>query len=579
MKYEGNRRGQMKEAIESRIDKLEEGIVATRDRLSHEKEILTKHEITLNRKNERGVEVGITQERLDKKKEVITLLETKLEEMEVMAQLLRGQFLRLLSFNPVQDALDNLPPKFRLVRGREWEVTPGSPSRTFQDIFTPPEARIVPNYKRGPSYSEYQRQPIDPCPVDPAYIPDWFMDEFELGRLDGLSDFEKLERKAEAIPEVKNIFKHLQPLNVYGRKSQRIMVMQDYDEDHDGKVLVTSYTGRQKKEDDRKTMQVFDSAYEAHRRMIHADQGYEMEQEKLDGIKGRTKGVLGDTKGVKKDDPRREQLSSRIESELEILGKVLSYHKVEAADILADVSSLKDSRDRHNPGAACCRIVKVIDLLEARLPQIYHKSRYVNDDKKMLNKSIHMGRGALEEARVASLNLCEALENGSDGSEIVRNVSLMPELEDLKLRPFSLYAAKFAEKKEELKAALLAGDKKAFRDAAINAYVACKTFEVQHERERILRDIAASPMQTSIESLLERVKRLLGIVASKETFRDVRTGHNEAYREMSAKVNNTVKGLETYHRMKLTESERLAMYERLKAYLEEIDFTEILEKL
>jgi hypothetical protein len=86
-------------------------------------------------------------------------------------------------------------------------------------------------------------------------------------------------------------------------------------------------------------------------------------------------------------------------------------------------------------------------------------------------------------------------------------------------------------------------------------------------------------METTISALLKRAQQLQELVTSKETFPGVRTGENEPYREMAGKIGTLVRGLNMYSKRRLTESERLAMYERLKKYLEDIDFPEILEKL
>jgi len=66
---------------------------------------------------------------------------------------------------------------------------------------------------------------------------------------------------------------------------------------------------------------------------------------------------------------------------------------------------------------------------------------------------------------------------------------------------------------------------------------------------------------------------------SKETYRLIRTGKNEPYRKMVKKMKEVTRGLDKYSRRGLSPEERRQMYKSLKIYLEDIDFTKILEKL
>jgi len=182
----------------------------------------------------------------------------------------------------------------------------------------------------------------------------------------------------------------------------------------------------------------------------------------------------------------------------------------------------------------------------------------------------------MDQARVASLNFCEALEKGENIEHRLRS---MPDLARLTVRPFSLYAFSLQKKMDTLRTGLDKREDKTVRDEGINTYVICKVFAVQREREKILRDIAESPMETTIGNLLDRAYKLRLLITSKETFPDVRTGRNKPYNEMSRKVHTLVRGLQAYSKRNLSESEKLAMYERLKKYLEDIDFAEVLEKL
>lgn len=579
MKIEEDRNIKLKEAGEARISQLESRIETTRARLTKEKDVLAKHEIALGRKEASGKEIGVSQQRVDKKREEILHLEGQIEEMTAIVGIVREETKRLLGFHPVQDQLDKLPKGFRRAREGEWNI-PNSRFKTFQDIFTPSEARVVPSVSGRLSQQMYDELPLTACPVDPERIPDAFMKRFGLGSLEGLDSFGKMERKTEAIPAVRDLFAHLTHLEAYHSHTYRVFVVQEYAPEHDGKIILTAYTGTQPEEKDHKIMQVYDSAYEAQRRSIYADRQYVDEREKLHGIKARVAQIRTEMGGVKKDDPKRVELNERLNKELDTLGHhVTNVHKAHGADILRKIREMRDSRGRHNPGSSRAEIDTLFRELDERLRQTFGKSPRIVADSRILNVEINRGKEVLDGNYHGLSFLCDAIEDGELLAGLNKKFHGLPDAEGLTARPFNLYADKLRQKKAGLRAALDAGDREQMKSEALGAYIACKTFQIQHERENILRDIAASPMEVTIESLLARARGLSDLVTSKETLKEVRIGLNEPYRQMVKRIMDLVRGLEAYKRRKLPDSERLEMYERMKKYIEEIDFTEILEKL
>lgn len=578
MKREEYRNQKMAAAGELRIVKLEAQIEVIRGRLVKENEILAKHEIALSRKEAKGQDTDEAQKKVDHKRKEIELFRSRLEELPIMIEILREEMKRLMEFQPVQQTLENLPEGFRRAGKGGWNI-PNSRFKTFQDIFTPPEARVVPISNRRLTSNDYDGLSLDACPLDPERVPKWFMKELGLGNLDGLSALEKLEQKAAAAPAIRDLFSHMVPMSAYGQKTHRLLVVQEYAEEHDGKILAPSYLGRENEEQDRKIMQVYGSIYEARRRSAYIDGGYVKEQEKLHSIRGQVNSINKELKGLREDDPRRAELQQELTGQIEVLGNVTNFYKARVADILGDVMEFKDRLGRHNPGAVCARLVKALDLLDKRLPQIFEKSLFMGDDKRMLDEKISQGKEIMDGNFRGFLALCRGLQQDENGGKVTRILDQLPEMDELVARPFNLYAAKLKAKTDAIRSALQAGDKEALRDQAINAYVACKVFQIQHQRERVLRDIAESPIQTTIIGLLAWTKDLNNMAVSKQTFPELRTGANEAYAEMTARLKATAQRLEIYARRKMTESERLAMYERLKKYLEDINFTDILEKL
>lgn len=575
MNCERERNGKVQNKAERRLARLEQRIESTRARIAEAKRILMGHEATIERGAEKGIEHHKVAEWAENKRTLIAKLEAQSVELGAQVDQIREELKRLLSFDPVKTAFEQLPSNdFRGVKKGEWETVRSSRFRTFQEIFTPPEARIVPNYRRRPSYSEYRKQPIDHCPVDPVLIPDWLVEEFELGSLDGLSEFEKLERKVELIPDIRKLFSHLQPMEANGMKTYRVMVLNGYNPKHDGKIIRA--VGRDDEKVPRKEMQRFDSIYDAHRSMIHAEQGYEEEEVKLFGIQERVKEINEDAEGMRGDDPRKAEIKKRIEAELGLLGDVRNYNKREAARILREVKDMRDSLGRPNSSAARARLVKAVTSLKGRLPEIFGKTRWVNEDKRILNRVINQGNAAMEKAHSTTLKVCSGLKSEIGEKKLKRCIDTMPDLQGMTVRPFRFYATKLEEKMETIRKVL--GNSPQTADSeAVKAHVACKVFMLQHERERILRDLAQSPNGTAIRDLLKRAEVLEEKIRPRKPA--IKIANNPAYIDVCGKTATIVTRLSKYSTMRLSESERQAMYERLRGYLQDIDFQEILEKL
>lgn len=210
---------------------------------------------------------------------------------------------------------------------------------------------------------------------------------------------------------------------------------------------------------------------------------------------------------------------------------------------------------------------------------MFQKSHWNAVDRQVIGSTIVRGKEIMDIAFQDHLDLCRLIERGGNPEAIKKKLGQLPNLDELRVRPFSQYAATLKQKTDAIKAALEAGNMNDVRDSAIDAYVAAKTFQAQHEREKILRDIAASPMEVSVDELLKRALTLRGNVRSKQTFPGVYTCSNDAYTDMEKQLDKLVRGLEHYNAKALTEPERQAMYERLKLFLHNINFTEVLEKL
>lgn len=579
MQKEKERYEQMSSEQVARLEKLEEKIGKVRESLGRSLSILASHETTLSNRQACGKNTEVAEQRIENKRALVEKLELRLKKLEAMSTIIRDDIRRFLNFSPIEDALKDLPSEFRIAGKGEWRNM-NSRFKTYQDVFTPVGARVIPVTDKRLSRKEWDSLPMDKCPIDPELVPDWLVEEFELADLYGKTDIEKLETKAGLAPELADFFAHLHPTTAHGEASYRLMTPQAYDPNHDGKILRFSFTSRKKEtEDDRKIMQSHDNIYAAHRGVYHMDHGKEKETVKIHGIIGRVDAINRDIVGKKKDDPKLKKLIDELLTEIGLIEGSRNFYKMEAHDIMVEISDIKDSLGKHNPGASCARLVRALNRLKKRLPQMFEKNRWNLTDRQIIGETIEKGKETMDTAFERYLELCHTIENGKDEKAIRDCLNKLPDLSNLRVRPFSQYAFTLNLKRHSIERALEAADMEAVRDEAIDAYVAAKTFQVQHEREKILRDIAASPMQVSVDELLERAIKLCDAVRSKQTFPNVRTCCNEAYDEMARHLDKLVRGLETYQTKALSAPERQAMYQRLKLFLEKINFTEVLEKL
>ena len=311
MNYDKERQSRLSLQAEVEVKKLEERLRKTRQKLHDALSILSKHKGTLERKQEKGVEPGVTQERIDKKLAQIDRFKERIAAMADRLERMRGETKRVLDFQPVQDQLAALPTEYRQAESPEWRKLVNSRFKTFQDIFTPPSARVLPTSRRGMSRSQYDRLSLEACPVDPERVPDWLIQELELAELEGMSELEKMEAKVEAIPEIRRLFESTEPLTDHkGRRSYRLLEVTGYSENQDGKMLVPYHISKNGQAS-RKGFQMYDSIYEAHRRTLHIDRGYQIERTKLHGIRVRIRGIQSELIGMKKGDPRKKNGGER----------------------------------------------------------------------------------------------------------------------------------------------------------------------------------------------------------------------------------------------------------------------------
>ena len=566
-----------------------------------------------------------TENRHRKKEETVEGLKVKLAAMIELRELMKSEIEAL--FDPCESQYSEVKGEFRKATNEDWMRIPNSVWKTYQDIFAPPGYRTVPRDEGIFDGGDYDNIPLDSCVIDPdpKRSAARFAKEFNLVELSSdATPFQRMQEVLRAKPEIADVFSHLKPMSPYGpdkiADNYRLLVFRDYKPEHDGKIISPIFLGRTSRIQDRKVFQVFDSIYNAHRKSLHASKSYESEAPKIFGIQTRVEAVRSQTVGLKKDAPEIAPICEQIGKELEILERATNHFKAEASDIMKAINGIRDSLGRQNAGKACAQMVAVLNRLEKRMPQIHEKSKAMGEDEKTLLMRINRAEAILDLCYNEFLGICNVIqgyemelspnlhnEESKTRKPTTHEVKMLKEkidkalgslkcIESLKVRPFNLYAAKLKEKAELIKQILESNDDDSLfedsikdedleilRDTSIKAFIISKIFKVQQEKERILKEITLMPDDTLIEVLVKYAEELLIVVADRQVYPFVETSYKFQYRDIQKRVETLVKGLKIHIDRGLDEKEkaqeRKEMYARLKCYLEEINFPEILEEL
>ena len=552
--------------------------------------------------------LAATWERWDKKNEAIKKWRTELDDLLDLKKQLEADLPVIKEeFSPMKDQAEHPVTKKEFYKGR-WNIR-NSRFKLFQDIFTPPRFRMRPRKTGCYSRTPYDQIPLEHCVVNPEWIPNWFLEEyFGVDLPKDLTPFQKMQRKADAIPRVTDFAEQhitfLSSPTAYGGEefNYRLLIVDDFNPQHDGKIFYPRYRGAAPEHKDRKIIQVYESAYEARRRTEYASRGYEDELRQIAAIETRIKTIHRKVGSIRADDPQKEdkkkEVREKLVKEAELIQHFTNYYKHIAYAILKKTMDLKDVRGVDNPSAACTRLLKFLRVFKERFPQIFKKSGFVEEDKNMLTMIIAQSEAVLEQYFDGFKEVCERLAKAKkatifkDADERIGNqreyatkailgdLDYLSDLSELNIRPFNLYGAKIQEKIKAIKDGIHNRDFEMTRQEAIKAFVVCKIFKVQEELEEVIREISLLPLETHIGVLLEKANRLHELVKAREVFSDIEVeSYKAVYEELEKRIGELVESLEDYEKEKPTQEERQEIYQNMKKDLEEIDFPTILAEL
>ena len=554
------------------------------------------------------MKLSVTWNKLREKFLEVLDLNRQLKGIPDLRKELERELEAISEFKPMEEQANNpiTQEHFRKADSKEWGKSRSSRLKLAQDIFTPPRKRRVPKEEGLYENTPHDEIPLECCVFNPSLIPNRFLERFKLTEkfTKDMTPFQKMKRKAEAIPDVKTFFEHLEPLfkGVY-----RLLVLKDYDPEFDGIIIYSRYLGMLPEPVDRKIMQVFDNVYSARRKTEHEDKGYEAELPKIKSAELRIRAINKQVGAIRAKDPDRElkeeEACKKLAEEIKELQRITNYYKRSAREVLKNIAELKDSLGRKNLAATCAQLLTVLRHIKERPQQIFGKSKYTSKDRNILNLYISEGEPVLQACFRGFKELCQELsnaglakrkkrktkskqvellgdQNGYLSRAIFAHLESLPDFSGLPVRPFNLYIRKLQEKCNAIIKAMKASDYETVRDESLKAYVICKIFEVQKVMEKVLRDISLLPLETHVGVLFEKAKKLDKVVKGREVFPNMEVkSYKAVYGELEKKIGDFVRGLEHYKEKDLPPEKRKVMYSRLKEFLEEIDFEAILAEL
>ena len=622
-----------------KIDNLDIQIVNIRLRLEKALDVLHIHEQTISNKQEyydeweklktdnpllahafdKKRKLNFTLDRKRKKEFEIEELEQQLDELVELQRQLRVDIKRMLTFDPLHAQLNNpdLDKHFFFAGTRYWKpynseaegedrrgMMRNSRFKTYQDIFVSHHSYRIRPTREGMYWDGHEDTiPLKHCIVDPSRFTDKFLRQFGLADLSGeLTPLQKMEVKTEAIPKVAGFFEHLQPMPELKKgktkRNYRLYVLEDYDPAHDGKIIYPKYTGTLPGDEDNKTVRVFQDIYSTRRSAEYTANNLDDKGAKILDVEIFVRQIHKDVLEIRKDDPEKEEKKEKAREKLarafDNLKKATNFRGRRAAKILKRISDLKDRLGRDNPGAVCAQLLGAIDEIKERYPQVVSKRKHSLKDCTLLSRKISEHERDMGFYFEGFNKVCDKLVSAQASvvfkdvpeervgnqrqyttNAILKPLGDLPDLENLNVRPFNLYAIKLEEKKRLIEEGVFERDIEKARNEAIKAFIISKIFQVQKQLEEITRDIAVRG-STDWADLHERTSHVKDIANEREVFPEIEVeSYKSVYEiELVQKIQDVIDFIEG-----LFESSDEDSNEELKKELEKIDFSGILSKL
>lgn len=507
----------------------------------------------------------------DKKHKAIEALRAKETELFHQIAVLRGHSDEIAVYQPVSDQKESLDiQNSPFYWAGQYKVPVNTRWGAFNLIFVRPYDRM--RLKRtGPlaTADSYDDCPLESCAVDPDRISDVFLKGVGMPLpKKGMDPFQKLQFKETLIPEVKHFFEnHVEPLEKGRKKNWRLMIVNKYGYEHDGKIINPRGSGNGNGETaDRKFIQVFESAYATRRKTDHVDTRYKAEtrliidtEEDLHALHQRILALMGQPKEPEELEAIKEEMKQKIT----LFQKSINLHKKTAYLDLQKVSELKDSLQRQNLGASCARLLSILRHLKTRRTDVFSTSLASPEDAKTLEQVIEFSERMIAQYEKA---FWAVVQNG----ELRPLLTLRDRISQLKVRPFNLYASAIQRMTDSILTASQSAQRTP-KTSALKGVAASRLLQIEKERESIVAELSSLPLTPDPEVFLEYGRRL---------YRSVNTHEVRAEHALFDAIRNHLKclawELKRAHKSKKSSE---SLYKLFKEGLQAIDFSSFLSQL
>lgn len=472
-------------------------------------------------------------------------IEEMLEELKYIKNLqkqLKQEIVFVTDFNPLEEQKKQITETglFQIATNEEWKTLSRSKIKTFQETFSPPGLRVIPQ-------NTSINLDFENCIVDPARIPTAFLEEVGIASFPkDLSPLAILIKKSTTITEIKHLFRNTENMSLEGPRNARydnyrLLVIQQREE-HNGKIIYTRFAGSKPTSLETKIITIFNSAYEALRKIGHQRDKYKKEGNILQTALTSLKNINLILGTIEKNDLAEYKISILNEAkqelleELEKLQNCTNYLKKEAKEILALITEIKDQRGQINPPAIRTRIVRIQNLLRRRVYEKKYKSDYLNGDEAVLTDAIAQGESTLEEFTNRYKNLFKQVEIAKNATLfkqendspiqkqqcqnfltlVQRILGQSEELEELKVRPFNLFSQKLMILNQAILEAIKKQDYLELKAITDKALLICQIFQQKEKLNNLLVFFHNDHHIISLSSLAKMIESLIKLSPTKE---------------------------------------------------------------
>jgi hypothetical protein len=263
----------------------------------------------------------------------------------------------------------------------DFRAAPRTFVKTVQEIFSRPEDRMVVGRDEDLNGALGQII-IDPRRISNTVLENLGLDEFIPEK--GLKQEQQLERRAEAIPQIKDMLRNLHPIRLPSETehndNQRryFRAMRIGSGPNKGHLIGTQHIDGQKR--------LFKTDLpNAERRLLHIEESYNEEIRKLEFIEFSLNRVLNalqtDWEGLKQNEEAMQTMKDTLTECVENLDHSSGRTKRSLRAQIDKCTSLKDSTGRYNPTAMGSALRRALRYLDSRHRSIERIWRYVGQDK------------------------------------------------------------------------------------------------------------------------------------------------------------------------------------------------------